>query len=73
LHENIQALKIKLTDQQIKYLESVKPFDLGFPQSIIGADPHETGKSGYILAATAQISWVRNPKPIGPPEEKATN
>jgi len=64
LHDNIQALKIKLTDEQIKYLESVKPFDIGFPHSMVGTDPHETGKSSFILASTAQISWVHNSKPI---------
>jgi len=31
LHANIEALDIALTDEQIKELESVVPFDLGFP------------------------------------------
>lgn len=29
LRDNIQALEIKLTTEQIEYLESVKPFDIG--------------------------------------------
>jgi len=66
LHDNIQALKIALTDEQIKYLESVKPFDLGFPHNMIGADSHETGKSSFFLASTAQMSWVCNSKAIHP-------
>lgn len=31
LKQNIQALDIALTDEHIKYLESILPFDLGFP------------------------------------------
>ncbi|KAH8114669.1 Aldo/keto reductase [Phellopilus nigrolimitatus] len=33
---NIEALKISLSDEQIKYLESVLPFDPGFPNTMIG-------------------------------------
>jgi aryl-alcohol dehydrogenase-like predicted oxidoreductase len=35
LHGNIMALDIKLTPEQIKSLESVLPFDQGFPNSMI--------------------------------------
>ncbi|KAI0168408.1 aryl-alcohol dehydrogenase AAD14 [Pestalotiopsis sp. NC0098] len=45
LEDNIQALSIRLTDDQVRRLESVKPFDLGFPMNFIGDDPRETG--GY--------------------------
>lgn len=31
LKQNIQALDIALTDEHIKYLEGILPFDLGFP------------------------------------------
>jgi len=65
LNDNIQALSIKLTEEQIKYLESIKPIDLGFPHNFAGQDPHETGKSGLILGSTAQIAWVRAPRAIG--------
>lgn len=34
LYANIEALKITLSDDQIKYLESIIPFDLGFPHNI---------------------------------------
>ncbi|EJD04793.1 arylalcohol dehydrogenase [Fomitiporia mediterranea MF3/22] len=36
LMANIEALKISLSDEQISYLESIIPFDLGFPQRIFG-------------------------------------
>ncbi|KAI0009401.1 aldo/keto reductase [Xylariaceae sp. FL0662B] len=45
LKNNIQALSIKLTDAQIEYLESVKPFSVGFPSDFIGPDPNVTGHS----------------------------
>ncbi|KAK6222374.1 hypothetical protein LQW54_001074 [Pestalotiopsis sp. IQ-011] len=45
LEDNIRALSIRLTDDQVRRLESVKPFDLGFPMNFIGDDPRETG--GY--------------------------
>ena len=34
LLDNIEALKISLSDEQILYLESVVPFDIGFPNNI---------------------------------------
>ncbi|KLO05785.1 Aldo/keto reductase [Schizopora paradoxa] len=36
LKANIEALKISLSQEQIEYLESVLPFDLGFPHAMIG-------------------------------------
>ncbi|KAL2872336.1 aldo/keto reductase [Aspergillus lucknowensis] len=43
LHDNLQALKIKLTQEQIELLESVRPFDAGFPLNMIGNDPRISG------------------------------
>lgn len=31
LHQNIEALEVALTPEHIKYLESILPFDIGFP------------------------------------------
>jgi aryl-alcohol dehydrogenase-like predicted oxidoreductase len=56
LKDNIKALSIKLTDEQIKYLESVKPFDPGFPTTFLGTDPNVTGYN-YRLDATAKMSF----------------
>jgi len=36
LRANIEALNIKLTPEQVKELESVEPFDPGFPSNMIG-------------------------------------
>ncbi|KAE9382323.1 hypothetical protein BT96DRAFT_743516, partial [Gymnopus androsaceus JB14] len=35
LVENLEALNISLSDEQIKELESVIPFDVGFPVNFI--------------------------------------
>ncbi|EHK49779.1 Conserved hypothetical protein [Trichoderma atroviride IMI 206040] len=37
-----RALSIKLSQEQVEYLESVKPFEVGFPNNFIGPDPHVT-------------------------------
>ena len=35
LEANMEALEIVLTTEQIKFLESIVPFDAGFPTSVI--------------------------------------
>lgn len=65
LHDNIKALKIKLTAQQIEYLESVNPLDVGFPNNFIGEDPHVTGSATGLLAANASLAFVKAEKAIG--------
>ncbi|PCH40477.1 aryl-alcohol dehydrogenase [Wolfiporia cocos MD-104 SS10] len=37
LQANIEALSIRLSDEQIKQLESALPFDKGFPNNILGS------------------------------------
>lgn len=64
LKDNIQALKIKLTDKQVEYLESIMPQTPEFPNNFIGADPHVSGQGGMILAASAPLSFVQAPKAI---------
>ena len=63
LQDNIKALSIRLSDDQIKRLESVKPFDIGFPLSFIQDDPKETGVTPLLLGSVAPIKWQRAPKP----------
>lgn len=65
LHDNIKALSIHLTEDQIKSIESVKPLELGFPLDIIGEDPRETGVTPPMMVTSAQIAWQRAAKPIG--------
>ncbi|KAI0074921.1 aryl-alcohol dehydrogenase [Panus rudis PR-1116 ss-1] len=43
LHANIEALEIALTPDHIKYLESILPFDLGFPMNRFGRHSQGNG------------------------------
>ncbi|KAK5999287.1 hypothetical protein QM012_005612 [Aureobasidium pullulans] len=65
LHDNIKALTIKLSDAQIKKLEDVRPFDIGFPNNFIGENPAIGGKPNFLLGASASIAWQKLGKPIG--------
>ncbi len=64
LEDNIQSLSIKLTEKQIEYLESVTPFDLGFPGNLIGPEVGESGKCPPFAASAGQLAIVRNAQPI---------
>ncbi|KXX75882.1 putative aryl-alcohol dehydrogenase AAD14 [Madurella mycetomatis] len=61
LHDNIQGLSIKLTDEQINYLESIVPFDLGFPSNLVGHDPYFVGKS-ITLNRFAHLAFPKLPR-----------
>lgn len=66
LKDNIKALSIHLTDEQIEELEKVSPLDVGFPSNFVGEDPATTGgKGSFLLASAGQIDYLRSPKPIG--------
>ncbi|KAL3495812.1 NADP-dependent oxidoreductase domain-containing protein [Aspergillus germanicus] len=65
LQDNISALKIRLTAEQISYLESVKPFDIGFPGNMIGEDPKVSGRTPLLLSPTANFAFVQSPRAIG--------
>ncbi|KAK0222407.1 NADP-dependent oxidoreductase domain-containing protein [Armillaria fumosa] len=62
LKVNIQALDIKLTQKQIEYLESVVPFDPGFPSSMIG----DGTSHNRMLLAVAKMAKQPKLQPIIP-------
>ena len=41
LNQNIEALDVALTDAQIEYLESILPFDPGFPTQFFVSSARE--------------------------------
>ncbi|PKY01457.1 putative aryl-alcohol dehydrogenase Aad14 [Aspergillus campestris IBT 28561] len=62
LQDNILGLSLKLTPEQITFLESVKPFDVGFPSNFIGENPKVAGHTTcWLMAASAQLSFPRTP------------
>ena len=66
LHDNIQALTIRLTDKQIEFLESATQFDVGFPNNFIGVDPAINGGQHSMLMGTAgHIDYVQASRAVG--------
>ncbi|OCH91435.1 Aldo/keto reductase [Obba rivulosa] len=63
---NVEALSIALSNEQIKHLESVLPFDLGFPGNLIG-----NGSGDHPLLYYAGLKFERWPAqpPIRPIQE----
>lgn len=61
LQDNIQSLKIELTTEQVEYLESVRPLDVGFPHNMVGTDPK---LSGVISPWVGFGSKVAVPPPV---------
>jgi len=62
LHDNIKALSISLTPEQIEYLESQLPFDPGFPYKTFGDG---TKPKSFIISA-AHVDRVPIVAPITP-------
>lgn len=66
LKDNIKALSIHLTDEQIEELENASPLDIGFPNNFIGPDPKVTGSvQPGLLGSSAQFAMVKGSQPIG--------
>ena len=62
LKGNIEALNLKLSEDDIKEIEAAKDFDIGLPMSMFGSRPDGMwlSKSGGVL------KYVEDEKPIGP-------
>ena len=62
LMDNIDALNITLSEDQIKYLEGILPFDAGFPTNVIVSIttlvPNETRSYVYKGDGTAYGGFV---------------
>lgn len=65
LHDNIKALEIHLTDEQIKFLEGVLDHKVPFPMNFVGQPPQLTGEVSFLAASVAKIDWLKDSKPIG--------
>lgn len=66
LQDNIGALELHLSDEQVQHLESVVPFDIGFPKDFIGSDPATNGGNLSFLANQGGImDWLPAQAAIG--------
>ncbi|KAL4247647.1 NADP-dependent oxidoreductase domain superfamily protein [Abortiporus biennis] len=62
LYQNIEALEISLTDEHIKFLESIVPFDPGFPTAMFGDGTGYT----FQYKTAGYFEHVSVPRPIKP-------
>lgn len=65
LLENIEALKIRLSAEQIAEIEGVQRFDVGWPVNAAGGNIHDQGAMNGNMTASAHVDVVRAPRPIG--------
>ncbi|KAJ3493407.1 hypothetical protein NLJ89_g11026 [Agrocybe chaxingu] len=63
---NLEALEISLSDEQIKYIESVVPFDPGFPHNMLGSKYDLGLVARGFLAASGTRDNLPKPEPIRP-------
>ncbi|KAL0568579.1 putative aryl-alcohol dehydrogenase aad14 [Marasmius crinis-equi] len=64
LEQNLEALDITLTPEQIHYLESQVPFDIGFPLSMIG----DGNQPDFRLTMGGLLQRIPYTKPLVAPE-----
>ncbi|KAJ3872295.1 Aldo/keto reductase [Lentinula edodes] len=62
LVENLEALSISLSDKHVKELESVIPFDVGFPTSFIG----DGTDFNVLLKSAAKMARIPYPEALRP-------
>jgi aryl-alcohol dehydrogenase-like predicted oxidoreductase len=65
LEDNITALSLHLSTEQIRYLESIVPFDVGFPKNMFGSNPAVTGEMNFLATQAGPVDFVEVEKPIG--------
>jgi len=64
LKENIAALDISLTSEQVQRIEEAAPFDPGFPNRMVGDGTYDT----FWMTANAHLDRVPLQQPISPPK-----
>ncbi|KAH8823435.1 aryl-alcohol dehydrogenase AAD14, partial [Flagelloscypha sp. PMI_526] len=61
LKSNIRALELKLSDEQMKLIESVLPFDLGFPSNFVGNGT----EYGFLFKLAGDVAPLPRTLPVG--------
>jgi len=65
LEDNIKALELHLSDKQVEELESVIPFDTGFPSNMIGDNPRYSSRIGLANSEATNVEVVKDGKALG--------
>ncbi|KUI54835.1 Norsolorinic acid reductase A [Cytospora mali] len=69
LKVNIEALNLRLSQEDIKEIESAVPFDLGFPSTFFYREgPVEHPNQVWLLGMAGTFDYVPLPEPIKPSE-----
>lgn len=64
LKDNIEALTLSLTEEDIKEIESAAPFDLGFPSNFAYRDTTAHPGEVFLLQMGGTTDYVPEPKPV---------
>lgn len=69
LKGNIEALKISLSQEDIKEIESAVPFDPGFPNTFLHREPVDHPSKVWLLGMAGTYDYVPLPEAITPSED----
>jgi aryl-alcohol dehydrogenase-like predicted oxidoreductase len=63
LNSNIQALGLKLSQEQMKEIDAAVPFDFGYPQTFLGgAGGAVSPKDVWMTQKFGRFDWVQKPR-----------
>jgi aryl-alcohol dehydrogenase-like predicted oxidoreductase len=63
LNSNIQALCLKLSQDQMKEIDAAVPFDFGYPQTFLGGASGAVGPEDvWITRKFGRFDWVQKPR-----------
>lgn len=65
LKSNIKALEVRLSQEQVKKIEAVNQFDVGFPHTIIGDDPKANNPPSLAVAMAAVLDFPYTERAVG--------
>ena len=70
LKGNIEALSLRLSEEDIQTIESANPFDVGFPMNFLGG----TGKPNdvWLSNISGHFDFVEGSKPVPAPQDVGT-
>lgn len=60
LHDSINALKIRLTEEEVKEIEKAYEFKVGFPHDFTGLHPSQN----WLLQLAGHYEWVEPQKSL---------
>ena len=71
LKGNIEALGLKLSEEDMKEIEHAYPFDVGFPHNLLAGGPNAARgpEDNVMLKTVGLLDYVQGPQPIPPPEQ----